>query len=119
MTVRGIGIRDISVIEGLSIVKVLSVISGSCYTVKPKQHHYCSLEVDEFWTYAGAKKNKVWLIYAYDRESGEIVSFVWGKRELKTARTLRKNSALPESVMIRSVLIIGIALILLLNRIIT
>jgi IS1 family transposase len=49
------------------------------------------LEVDEFWTYVGEKKNKVWLIYAYDRESGEIVSFVWAKRDLKTARKLRKK----------------------------
>ncbi|MDR0757089.1 MAG: hypothetical protein LBF85_04505 [Tannerella sp.] len=47
--------------------------------------------MDEFWTYAGEKKNKVWLICAYDRESGEIVSFVWGRRDLKTARKLRKK----------------------------
>ncbi|MDR2086630.1 MAG: IS1 family transposase, partial [Dysgonamonadaceae bacterium] len=40
--------------------------------------------MDEFWTYVGEKKNKVCLIYAYDRECGEIVSFVWGKRDLKT-----------------------------------
>jgi IS1 family transposase len=38
-----------------------------------------------------AKQSKVWLIYAYDRESGEIVSFVWGKRDLKTAKKLRKR----------------------------
>jgi IS1 family transposase len=37
------------------------------------------------------KKNKVWLIYAYDRESGEIVSFVWGKRDLKTTGKLQKK----------------------------
>ena len=35
------------------------------------------LEVDEFWTYVGNKKNKVWLIYAYHRATGEIVTFVW------------------------------------------
>jgi hypothetical protein len=34
------------------------------------------LEVDEFWTYVGNKKNKVWLIYAYHRATGEIVSYV-------------------------------------------
>jgi IS1 family transposase len=28
-------------------------------------------------------RNKIWLIYAYHRESGEIVAFVWGKRNLK------------------------------------
>jgi IS1 family transposase/transposase-like protein len=91
MMVRGIGVRDISVIEGISIVKVLSVSVKSCYVIKPKRQHYTSPEVDEFWTYVGEKKNKVWLIYACDRKSGEIVSFVWGKRDLKTARKLRKK----------------------------
>ncbi|MDR2410570.1 MAG: IS1 family transposase [Bacteroidales bacterium] len=91
MMVRGIGVRDITVIEGVSIVKVLSVLAKSCYVIKPKRRHYTSLEVDEFWTYVGKKKNKLWLIYAYDRESGEIVSFVWGKRDVKTVKKLRKK----------------------------
>jgi IS1 family transposase len=39
----------------------------------------------------GKKKNKIWLIYAYHRESGEIVAYVWGKRDLKTAKKLRKR----------------------------
>jgi IS1 family transposase len=37
------------------------------------------------------KKSKVRHIYAYHRESGEIVAFVWGKRGLKTAKKLRKR----------------------------
>ena len=57
--------------------------------------------MDEFWTYActlrstsvGNKKNKVWLLYAYHRESGEIVAYVWGKRNSKTASDLRKKLA--------------------------
>ena len=28
---------------------------------------------------------------AYHRESGEIVAYVWGKRDLKTAKKLRKR----------------------------
>ena len=93
MLVRGVGIRDIAEIEKISIKKVLSVLVNSNHIFKPKQSHYNSLEVDEFWTYActlrstsvGNKKNKVWLIYrvlrtqykyAYHRESGEIVAFV-------------------------------------------
>jgi IS1 family transposase len=40
---------------------------------------------------SNAEKNKVWLIYAYDRETGETVSFVWSKRDLKTAVKLRKK----------------------------
>jgi len=91
MLVRGIGIRDVSVIEGVSINKVLSVLVKSSYVITPKQSHYESLDVDEFWTYVQKKSNKVWLIYAYDRSSGEIVSYVWGKRNLKTARHLRKK----------------------------
>jgi IS1 family transposase len=75
----------------ISIVKVLSVLIKSHYVIKPKQHHYTSLEADEFWTYVGEKKNRVWLIYACDRESGETVSFVWGKRDLTTAMILRKK----------------------------
>ncbi|MDR2929131.1 MAG: hypothetical protein LBV41_13175 [Cytophagaceae bacterium] len=37
------------------------------------------------------KSNKVWLIYTFDRVSGETVSCVWDKRNLKTARLLRKK----------------------------
>jgi hypothetical protein len=119
MMVRGLGVRDISVIEGISIVKVLSVLVKSCYAIKAKWQHYTSLEVDEFWTYVGEKKNKIWLIHAYERESGEIVSFVWGKRGLKTARKLRKNSLHQGLVMIGFVPITGRVLLLLFSRIIT
>lgn len=91
MLVRGLGIRDIAEIEKVSINKVLSVLARSNHKIKPKQQHYDCLEVDEFWTYVGNKHNKVWLIYAYHRETGEIVSFVWGKRNLKTARALMRK----------------------------
>jgi IS1 family transposase len=33
----------------------------------------------------------VWLLYAYHRATGEIVVFVWGKRDLKTAGKLKKK----------------------------
>jgi hypothetical protein len=59
---------------------VLSTLTNSNYKINPKQSHYDKLEVDEFWTYVGSKKNKVWLIYAYHRATGEIVAWVWGKR---------------------------------------
>jgi IS1 family transposase len=91
MLVRGIGIRDISAVLQISITKVLKVLKSTKYQIKPKQTHYNHLETDEFWTYAGKKKNKVWLIYAYHRGSGEIVGYVWGKRDLKTAKKLRKR----------------------------
>ena len=63
MLVRGIGIRDIAIVEKVSVKKVLSTLVNSNHILKPKQNHYDSLEVDEFWTYVGNKKNKKWLIY--------------------------------------------------------
>ncbi|KAA6320902.1 hypothetical protein EZS27_029384 [termite gut metagenome] len=89
MLVRGVGIRDISEIEKVSINKVVSVLVHSNHKIKPKQSHYDKPEVDELWTYVGNKKNYVWLIYAYHRATGEIVAYAWGKRNLKTARKLR------------------------------
>jgi IS1 family transposase len=91
MLVRGIGIRDISAILRISVTKVLKVLTSGVYTVQPKKKHYDCLEIDEFLTYVGEKKNKVRLIYAYHRESGEIAGYVWGKRDLKTAEKPRKR----------------------------
>jgi len=91
MLVRNVGIRDIAVIENISIGTVLTVLAKSDKVIKPKQKHYDSLEVDEFWTYVGTKEKKEWLIYAYHRASGEIVAWVWGKRDYKTAKKLREK----------------------------
>ena len=91
MTVRGCGIRDIAIITSVSIGKVLSTLGSSLYKISPKKRYYARLEVDEFWTYVGRKKRKVWLIYAYDRDTSEIVAYVWGKRDLATARSLRSR----------------------------
>jgi hypothetical protein len=76
MLVRGVGIRDISEIEKVSINKVFSVPVRSNHKIKPKpkHSHYDKLEVADLWTYVGNKKNKFWLIYAYHRATGEIIA---------------------------------------------
>ncbi|TMS55150.1 IS1 family transposase, partial [Acinetobacter lwoffii] len=89
LMVRGSGVRDIAEVERISIGKVLRTLSESIYQIQPKQSHYECLEVDELWTFVGNKKNKQWLIYAYHRESGEIVAYVWGKRDLATVQRLK------------------------------
>jgi hypothetical protein len=76
MLVRGMGIRDTSIALSISITKVLKVLKSTHYSIKAQFSHYDCLEIDEFWTYVGNKKNKVWLIYAYHRGSGEIVAYV-------------------------------------------
>ncbi|KAA6305897.1 hypothetical protein EZS27_042448, partial [termite gut metagenome] len=67
------------------------ITTNSHYVLTPRKFHYETLEVDEFWTYVGNKGKKYWLIYAYEREGGEIVAYVWGKRDLKTAKRLREK----------------------------
>jgi transposase-like protein len=55
MLVRGVGIRDVAEIEGVSIRKVLSVLRKSNCVIRPKQSHYDSIEADEFWRHVGEK----------------------------------------------------------------
>ena len=91
MLVRGSGVRDVSAVLRISAKKVLQVLKSTKYRIQPQRRHYGCLETDELWTHVGRKTNKVWLVYAYHRESGEIVAYVWGKRNLKTAEKLRKR----------------------------
>jgi transposase-like protein len=74
MRVRGMGIRDISTVLNASVGKVLKSLKSGTDTIKPKQAYYDRLEADEFWTYAGRKEHKVWLVYAYHCETGKL----WG-----------------------------------------
>ena len=91
MTARGNGIRDICSLTGYSKDKVQAALQGSEHEIEPTQKHYDVLQVDEFHTFVGYKKNKVWLIYAYHQKTGQIVAFVWGKRDLKTAFELKQR----------------------------
>ena len=97
LMVRGSGVRDIAEVEKVSIGKVLRTLSQSKYQIQARQSHYETLEVDEFWTFIGNKQNKQWLIYAYHRETGEIVAYVWGKRDLATAKRLKLKLKLKQS----------------------
>ena len=77
MLARCCGIRDISKLTSFSMGKILKTLVQSNYEITPKKTHYKCLEVDEFWTFIGDKKSKHWLQYVYDRDGGEIVTFVW------------------------------------------
>jgi hypothetical protein len=62
MLERGTGIRDISVVRGISITQDLKVLKSTKYQIKAKKVQYDCLEVDELWTYVGEKNNQIWLI---------------------------------------------------------
>jgi hypothetical protein len=77
MLVRGTDIRDISAVLQISITKVLNVLKSTKYQINPKQTHYDRLAIDEFRTYVGKKKNKIWLKDGEKAE--ETAEKVWDK----------------------------------------
>ena len=46
-------------------------------------HNY---EVDELCTYVGSKKNKCWITYALDRQTGQVADIRIGRRNKKTLK---------------------------------
>jgi hypothetical protein len=80
--------RDVSFALEASVYKVLKALKSGNYVIKPKELYYDCLETDDLWTFVGSKSNKKWFVYAYHRESGEIVAYVWGNRGLRTAKAL-------------------------------
>jgi IS1 transposase len=78
-------------ITGYSRSKVQAALKRSTPRISPKRTHYLTLQIDEFWTFVGKKCNKVWLIYAYDLASGEIVAYVRGTRNLATVIQLKQR----------------------------
>lgn len=91
MCLNGCGVRDIARIEQISCGKILSVILNICCEIKPSKSYYEGLEIDEFWTFVGSKKNKLWLIYAYDGIGKEVVAYQWGKRNRETVSLLKRK----------------------------
>ena len=85
---RGSGIRDAAYIAGVSTKSVLKKLCSLPYKLKPKSQHYEELQVDELWSYVQSKRNKVWIIYLYSKETKEVVAYEYGKRNTKTVQKL-------------------------------
>ena len=99
MLLRNCGVRDIETILGVSRYSVLSCLRRSALLFKNRLQHsyYPSLQIDEFWTYVGKRKEgKVWLLYAYSPEFDEIVAYVTGNRSAKTVEKLYKELSIVE-----------------------
>jgi hypothetical protein len=61
MQLRGSGIRDTALLEGVSPATVLRcIVSQSLEAViKPKRHYYPQVQIDELWMYVTKEKKKV------------------------------------------------------------
>ncbi len=90
MLLRGSGVRDCSVVLGISTGCVLRRIlrMGEESEIRPKHASYHLVQIDEQWSYVGNKRKKVWLLYAICKKSGEILAANWGKRSKKSVRAL-------------------------------
>jgi len=58
-------------------------------TFNSSDHRYFIKHFNTFLNPSMRKSYKQWLIYAYHRETGEIVAYVWGKRHLATVQRLK------------------------------
>lgn len=93
MLLHGSGITDIANVLGVSkgcIIRALLKI-GDQITLKPSKKHYHKVQIDELHSFVGNKKKKIWIIYAYDAETDEIIAVTAGKRSKKQVKDLYKR----------------------------
>jgi insertion element IS1 protein InsB len=78
---RNMGIRDIAEYHQISQRCVLNTLKKhGKQTIVPQKTHYYAVQIDELWSFVGAKKNKHWLLYAYAPETKEVLAYVCGSR---------------------------------------
>jgi IS1 family transposase/transposase-like protein len=90
MLLRGSGVRDTAVVLGISVNCVLRTLvrASKEVLIKPHKRRYGKVQIDELWSYVSRKEKKVWLLYAYCAESGEILGYTPGKRNAGTLKNL-------------------------------
>jgi insertion element IS1 protein InsB len=95
---EGSGIRSISRLLNISpttVMKRILTIGTSIrrpYISKGKVY-----ELDEMCTYIGNKENRIWIAYALQRDSKEVISLAIGKRTNKTLRQVTNTLILSEA----------------------
>ncbi len=85
LTKEGLGIRSIARYLGIScttVLKRLLKIAGGLRA--PVTFSNGTYEVDELHTYIGKKSRAVWIVYALERDTGNIVAFNIGNRNIPT-----------------------------------
>jgi len=95
MLVNGSGIRAISRVLKISTGCVLRTLvrAGELVNIRPKNKYYHKVQIDKLYSFVANKGKKVWIIYAYDTESKEILAMTAGKRSSKQVRDLMKRLA--------------------------
>lgn len=97
-TKEGLGIRSTARVLKISTTTLLKRIITIAKSIRqPIIHKGKTYEVDEMCTYIRHKRNFVWLVYALDKHSKDIVSFNVGKRTNKTLSRVIETLKLSEA----------------------
>jgi len=49
-------------------------------------------EVDEMWSFVGKKQSPRWLWHALDNHTGKVLAYVFGRREVKRAVSVKMSA---------------------------
>ena len=87
---EGCGIRGISRVLNISKNTVLSrILKISKFIKSPGFNQLgCKFEVDELWTYIGAKSKCTWITYALERGTRKVIDFFVGSKSKDNIRPL-------------------------------
>ncbi|WP_294963486.1 IS1 family transposase [uncultured Flavobacterium sp.] len=98
LTKEGLGIRSTARILKISATTLLKRIVFIARNItKPIISKGKTYEVDELCTYIRHKKNYIWLVYALEKNSKNVVSFNVGKRTNKTLNRVLETLKLSEA----------------------
>ncbi|MGE6355549.1 IS1 family transposase [Flavobacterium sp. NPDC079362] len=101
LTKEGLGIRSTARILKIStttlLKRIVSIVRKIEQPIISKGKTY---EVDELCTYIRHKRNFIWLVYALEKNSKNVVSFNVGKRTNKTLSHVLDTLKLSEAKMI-------------------
>ncbi|QSW88416.1 IS1 family transposase [Flavobacterium endoglycinae] len=98
LTKEGLGIRSTARILKISTTTLLKrIVSIARDITKPIISKGKTYEVDELCTYIRYKKNYIWLVYALEKNSKNVVSFNVGKRTNKTLNRVLETLKLAEA----------------------
>lgn len=87
---EGVGMRGIARILKISVTTILARIRhmATAITKPPHVLRGAVIEMDELWTFVKRKANEVWLMYAIDRSTRQVVDFRIGSRSKERLRQI-------------------------------
>jgi len=90
LLVEGIGLRGMSRVLGITLKTVISRIKLISKSIRRPLSFATgkAYEMDELWTYIGNKRNEIWLMYVFDRQSKSVLDFKVGARTKDNLRSL-------------------------------